>query len=179
MNYPPDIDYIVKNELSRLIEIKKRNEFPFSKEVVAKYYDKYLTGVKGYIVEESDVSGVKLDNSLSSYIPSIPGLNLNLTIDINIQMFVDEALKLLMEEQKPKKASLIVMNPNNGEIVAMASKPDFNLNDIPRDDVQTLLDTVKNINIVDVSTLFIQLTLKSIHPFSVYLTALVKIFKSL
>ena len=114
------------------------------------YYDKYLTGVKGYILEEGDVSGVKIDNTLSTYIPSIPGLSLNLTIDINIQKFVDNALNLLIEEQCPKKASIIVMNPNNGEIIAMSTKPDFNLNDIPRDDVSTLLDTVKNINIVDV-----------------------------
>jgi len=42
MNYPDVLDKIIKKELSRLIEIKKRNEFPFSEEVVAKYYDKYL-----------------------------------------------------------------------------------------------------------------------------------------
>ena len=114
------------------------------------YYDKYLTGVKGYILEESDVRGVKIDNTLSTYVPSVPGLDVNLTIDINIQKFVDNALNLLIEEQKPKKASAIVMDPNTGAIIAMATKPDFNLNEIPRDDVQMLLETVKNINIVDV-----------------------------
>lgn len=114
------------------------------------YYNKYLTGVEGYVLEESDVKGVKLDNSLSSYIPSIPGLSLELTIDMNIQKFTEDALSLLIEEQKPKKASAIVMNPNNGQIISMATMPHFDLNNIPRDDVKKLMETVKNINIVDV-----------------------------
>lgn len=114
------------------------------------YYNKYLTGVNGYILKESDVKGVELDNTLSTYVPSIPGLNLQLTIDINIQAFAESALKILMEEQKPKSASAIVMNPNNGEIVAMATMPNFDLNNVPRNDVSKLMETVKNINIVDV-----------------------------
>ncbi len=114
------------------------------------YYDKYLTGIDGYIIEESDVRGNRIDNTLSTYMPSIPGLNLNLTIDINIQRFTEEALSRLMLEQKPKRASAIVMNPNNGEIVAMATMPNFNLNSPPRDNVATLMENVKNINIVDV-----------------------------
>jgi len=114
------------------------------------YYNKYLTGVDGYILEESDVKGVKIDNTLETYVSSIPGMNLELTIDINIQKFVEEALALLMQEQKPKTASAIVMNPNNGEIVAMATMPNFDLNNVPRDNVSYLMETVKNINIVDV-----------------------------
>ena len=114
------------------------------------YYNRYLTGVNGYVLEESDVRGVKIDNTLSNYVSSIPGMNLELTIDVNIQRFTEEALKLLMIEQKPKRASAIVMNPKNGEIVAMASMPNFDLNNVPRDDVSLLMETVKNINIVDV-----------------------------
>lgn len=114
------------------------------------YYNKYLTGVNGYVVEESDVKGVKLSNTLTTYMPSISGLNLELTIDANIQIFTENALVKLMEEQKPKRASAIVMNPNTGEIVAMATLPNFDLNNIPRDNVSALMETVKNINIVDV-----------------------------
>lgn len=114
------------------------------------YYDKYLTGVDGYVLEESDVKGVTLDNTLSTYVPSIPGMNLELTIDINIQRFAEEALVQLMQEQTPKSASAIVMNPNTGEIVAMATSPNFDLNNVPRDDVNALMQTAKNINIVDV-----------------------------
>lgn len=114
------------------------------------YYNKYLTGVNGYVVEESDVGGVKIENTATTYVPSIPGMNLELTIDINIQRFVEEALQKLMEEQMPKRASAIVMNPNTGEIVAMATTPNFDLNNVPRDDVSALMETVKNVNIVDV-----------------------------
>ncbi len=114
------------------------------------YYNKYLAGVNGYIVEESDVKGIKIDNTLTTYMPSIAGMNLELTIDSKIQLFTENALRKLMEEQKPKKASAIVMNPNTGEIVAMATMPNFDLNNVPRDDVGKLMETVKNINIVDV-----------------------------
>lgn len=114
------------------------------------YYNKYLTGINGYLLEETDVKGVGIDNTLTTYMPSIPGMNLELTIDINIQKFVENALVKLMEEQTPKSASAIVMNPNNGEIVAMATMPNFDLNNVPRDDVKYLMETVKNINIVDV-----------------------------
>jgi len=114
------------------------------------YYNKYLTGVKGYVLEESDVKGVKIDNTLTTYMPSIPGLNLELTIDINIQKFTENALKRLVEEQNPKSASAIVMNPKTGEILSMATLPNFDLNNVPRDNVELLMSTVKNSNIVDV-----------------------------
>lgn len=114
------------------------------------YYNKYLTGVDGYVTEESDVGGVKIDNTLTTYMPSIPGLSLQLTIDVNIQRYAEEALGVLMQEQKPKRASAIVMNPNNGEILAMATSPNFDLNQVPRDDVASLMENAKNVNIVDV-----------------------------
>ena len=114
------------------------------------YYNKYLTGVNGYALEESDVRGIKIDNTMTTYIPSVSGMDLQLTIDAKIQGFAESALKKLFEEQKPKRASAIVMNPNNGEIVAMATIPNFDLNAVPRDDVGALMETVKNINIVDV-----------------------------
>ncbi len=114
------------------------------------YADKYLKGTKGYALEESDVHGVKIDNTLSTYIPAIDGAQVSLTIDVNIQRVVEDALNVLCVEQKPKTATAIVMNPNTGEILAMSSKPSFDLNSPPRDDVATLLSNVKNLSIVDV-----------------------------
>ena len=114
------------------------------------YYDKYLKGTNGYALEESDVNGRKIDNSLSKFIPSVSGLNLNLTIDVNIQRFLESALNNLMAEQKPKTCTGIVMNPNTGEIVAMSTKPSYDLNNVPRSDLQTLLDASRNVSIVDV-----------------------------
>ena len=114
------------------------------------YYEKYLKGVNGYALEESDVHGVKIDNTLSTYVPSIAGMDLELTIDINIQTFLENALNKLMIEQKPTTATGIVMNPNTGEIVAMSTKPSYDLNNLPRNDVATLLQQARNISIVDV-----------------------------
>lgn len=114
------------------------------------YYNNYLKGVNGYALEESDVHGVKIDNTLSSYIPSVPGCNLNLTIDVNIQKLCEDALINLCHDHEPKSATAIVMNPKTGEILAMSSKPSFDLNNVPRDDIQKLMEMSKNLSVVDV-----------------------------
>lgn len=113
-------------------------------------YDKYLTGVDGYALTESDVKGVKIDNSLSKYVPSIAGCNINLTLDVNIQNSLENALEKLIEEQKPKSATGIVMKVKTGEIVAMSTKPSFDLNSPPRDNIDVLLNSLRNVSIVDV-----------------------------
>ncbi len=114
------------------------------------YYERYLQGINGYALEESDVHGVKIDNTLSSYIPAVKGQNLNLTIDVNIQVFLEKALIKLMEEQKPKSATGIVVNPNTGEILALSTKPSFDLNNVPRSDVTQLFATSRNVAVCDV-----------------------------
>ena len=113
-------------------------------------FDRYLQGIDGYALEESDVHGVKIDNTLSTYIPAVKGLNLQLTIDVNIQSFLESALEKLMQEQEPKSATGVIMNPNTGEIIALSTKPSYNLNSVPRDDVAKLLDMSRNIAICDV-----------------------------
>lgn len=114
------------------------------------YYDKYLKGVDGCALEESDASGRKIDGSLSRYIPSVSGMGVRLTIDANIQLFLETALNNLMIEQKPKSCTGIVMNPNTGEIVAMSTKPSYDLNSVPRDDIKALMETSRNVAVVDV-----------------------------
>lgn len=114
------------------------------------FSERYLKGVKGYATEQSDVNGVKIDNTLSNYIPAIDGLNVNLTIDVNIQQFAERALDVLIADHKPKSATAIVMNPNTGEILAMSSKPSFDLNFVPRSDITSLMEMSKNLSIVDV-----------------------------
>ena len=114
------------------------------------YYDKYLKGIDGYALEESDVHGVKIDNTLSKYIPSIAGMNLELTIDVNIQNYLETALIDLMVEQKPTSCTGIVMNAKTGEIVAMSTKPSYDLNNVPRDNIESLMQMSRNVSIVDV-----------------------------
>ena len=114
------------------------------------YADNYLKGVDGYALEESDVHGVKIDGTLSRYIPSISGMNVTTTLNTVIQMSAEKALEKLCEDHDPKTATAIVMNPKTGEILAMSTKPSFDLNDVPRDDVESLLAMSRNIGIVDV-----------------------------
>lgn len=114
------------------------------------YLEKYLQGLEGYALEESDARGIKIDNTLSSYIPSVPGLDITLTIDAYIQGFLENALIQLMAEQKPKTATGIVLEADTGKIVAMSTKPSFDLNNVPRDNVATLLECSRNIAITDI-----------------------------
>ncbi len=114
------------------------------------YYERYLKGTNGYALEASDVHGVKIDNTLSNYIPAVKGQNLVLTVDVNIQSFLEKALCNLMEEQKPKSATGIVMNPNTGEILALSTKPSYDLNSVPRDDVTELFKMSRNVAVCDV-----------------------------
>ena len=114
------------------------------------YYDKYLKGVDGRSMEESDVNGVRIPNTLDMYIPAISGLNLTPTIDVNIQRYLEMALNNLMDEQKPKSCTGIIMDPNTGEILAMSTKPSYDLNNVPRDNVASLLEMSRNVAIVDV-----------------------------
>ena len=114
------------------------------------YYDKFLQGVDGKSLVESDVKGIELGNTLDTFIPAVDGLTITLTIDANIQLIVENVLAQIMVDHKPKQASAIIMNAKNGEIVAMASLPSLDNNNLPRDAVSTLNALSKNTMIVDV-----------------------------
>ncbi len=114
------------------------------------YYDKYLKGINGQALTEGDLIGRELDDNIVQYLPSIDGNSLYTTIDVNLQVALENVLDVIMEEQKAKGATGILMNPNNGEILAMSNKPSFDLNNVPRDDLSTMLEQSKNKSIVDV-----------------------------
>lgn len=100
-------------------------------------YDKYLTGKKGAIQYFSDAKGNKL--SLSDiYTQPQNGMNLQLTIDINIQKSLERELSNVVDMFHPDMALAIVMNPKNGEILGMASRPDFDPNHYKKYDTSVL-----------------------------------------
>ena len=113
------------------------------------FYNKYLKGVAGVSLVESDIKGKTLDNSSTYYIDPIDGLNLTLTIDFQIQKAVEEIMQNCYLTNGAKAATAVVLNPQTGEVVAMTTKPSFDLNNIPRDDAKALMQMVKNVAVSD------------------------------
>ncbi len=102
------------------------------------FYNQYLKGVDGVTLVESDLKGSTLDNSVVYYIDSIDGLNLQLTIDFQIQSGVEEILQQALDQTGAKSASAIVTDPNTGEILSVATLPSYNLNNPDRSNLETL-----------------------------------------
>ncbi len=91
-------------------------------------YDEVLQGIKGSILTYTDAAGIELENTAEQRVEPIAGNTLRLTLDWNIQSFVTQVCYEVMEEKQAKEVSCIVMNPQNGEIYAMANVPEFDLN---------------------------------------------------
>ena len=90
-------------------------------------YDSYLKGENGAIKYFSDAKGNKINLS-EIYLEPASGMNITLTIDINIQLALERELNNVESTLKPDNSLAIVINPNNGEILAMSSRPTFNPN---------------------------------------------------
>ncbi|MBR2499416.1 MAG: stage V sporulation protein D [Clostridia bacterium] len=114
------------------------------------YYDKYLSGINGEILYETDIVGVEIDGGKASYIPATNGLNLKLTIDYDVQQLCETAMDEAMEIHKAKSAQMIVIDPSCGAVRALVTKPSFNLNEVPRDDLVSLNKLGRNGIICDI-----------------------------
>lgn len=114
------------------------------------YYNKYLQGIDGKLLTETDLVGQELQNGSMSYVSAVDGLTITLTIDATIQTIVENVLQLAMHQQNPQGARCIVLDVTTGEILAMASKPSVDLNNLPRDDLETLMKYSKNTLLTDI-----------------------------
>lgn len=114
------------------------------------YYNKYLTGIDGKASKQTTIKGEELLNTLDSFVPSVSGNNVYLTIDYNIQKLAEQMSEEIMTNEKPKSCQIIVMNPKTGEILADSCKPSLDLNNLPRDNVELLNSCSKNLSLVDV-----------------------------
>lgn len=113
------------------------------------FYNTYLSGVNGVSLVESDLKGSTLENSVTYYESPINGLDLTLTIDFRIQKEVEEIVNEAKNNTGAKSVSVIITNPQNGEILSLVTAPSYNLNDIPRDDLQALNQMSRATAIVD------------------------------
>lgn len=90
-------------------------------------YDEYLKGEEGKILTLTDSKGLEVDSTQERIAP-IDGYNLVTSIDIIIQQYAEQTIKKAVESKKAQKGIIIVLNPQNGEIYAMANYPNFDLN---------------------------------------------------
>lgn len=92
-------------------------------------YDKYLQGENGEILTLTDARGVEIENAGERRQEPVDGNDLHISLDYNIQMYAEQAAKKAMEEHGAERVSVLMMNPQNGEILAMVNVPEFNLNE--------------------------------------------------
>ncbi len=100
-------------------------------------YDKYLTGVDGAIKYFSDGKGHRL-NLEEVYEAPQSGMNLTLTIDLDLQLAVEKELDNVIDMYNPEDALILAMNPNTGEVLAIANRPDFDPNNYKDYDIETI-----------------------------------------
>lgn len=92
-------------------------------------YEEYLKGQNGTILTTTDARGIELPGIAEERVEAVPGNTLQISLDYNIQAYAQQAAEKVMEEKQADKVSLIMMNPQNGEILAMVNVPEFNLNE--------------------------------------------------
>mgnify|MGYP001102748481 CR=1 FL=1 len=92
-------------------------------------YDEVLSGEEGMILTLTDAAGIELEAASEHRKEPVPGNDLVISLDYNIQSYATQLAKQVMATKEADRVSLIVMNPQNGEIMAMVDVPEFNLNE--------------------------------------------------
>ncbi len=92
-------------------------------------YEEYLKGINGTILTTTDARGIELEGVAEDRIEPVPGNTLQITLDYNLQKYCQQMAEKVMEEKQADSVSVILMNPQNGEIMSMVNVPEFNLND--------------------------------------------------
>ena len=103
-------------------------------------YDSYLQGQNGTILTLTDARGIELADAGEERVEPVPGADLRVSLDYNIQLYTEQAAKKVREEKQAAYVSILVMNPQNGEIYANVNVPEFDLNN-PYDLTAYLADT--------------------------------------
>lgn len=92
-------------------------------------YEDYLKGTNGTILTVTDARGIELEGVAEDRIEPVAGETLKISLDYNIQEYCEQAARKVMEEKQADSVSILLMNPQNGEIYAMVNVPEFNLNE--------------------------------------------------
>ena len=91
-------------------------------------YEDYLKGTDGTILTVTDAGGVEIEEAGENRVEPVDGNDLYISLDMNIQSYADQLARQVMETKEADRVSILVMNPKNGEILAMVDVPEFDLN---------------------------------------------------
>lgn len=92
-------------------------------------YDDVLKGTDGKILTLTDYQGIEIENAAETQVEPVNGNDLYLSVDYNVQCYVQQAAEKVLKVKKAKRVSVILMNPQNGEIYALVSLPEYDLNE--------------------------------------------------
>ncbi len=92
-------------------------------------YEEYLEGEPGTILTVTDARGIEVDEEGESRLEPVDGDDLYISMDLNIQQYAEQLAEQVMAAKEAESVSILVMKPDNGEILAMVNVPEFNLND--------------------------------------------------
>ncbi len=91
-------------------------------------YESVLKGIDGRILTLTDAAGLEVDDAAEERVEPIAGNSLYLSLDVTIQTYAQQAAQKVMEKKNAKRVSVLILNPQNGEIYAMVNVPEFDLN---------------------------------------------------
>ena len=111
-------------------------------------YDSYMQGISGKILTLTDARGVEIENAGETRMEPVNGNDLVISLDYNVQMYCEQAAKRAYLRKDADRVSVIVMNPQNGELLAMVNYPEYNLNEpftlnLPSEEIALLNDAQK------------------------------------
>lgn len=115
-----------------------------------KYYDNVLRGQNGEISYSTDIVGIERDKTAVIYSAAKSGDEVRLTVDIDIQLSVEQAIRSAYLSSQAKSVSCVVLNPKNFEVLAMANYPSYDLNNVPRSEMDKLNALSRNKIVCDI-----------------------------
>ncbi len=114
------------------------------------YYNGFLAGEDGDILYETDLVGVDLEGAAAAYLPAENGLSVRLTLDHRIQSLAEQVMGRVLSESQAKAARAVVLDPSDFSVLAMVNLPSYDLNEIPRDDLDLLNSLSRNKLVSDI-----------------------------
>ena len=109
-----------------------------------RFYNTILSGTNGEITYSTDIVGIETENSKVLYNEASPGDEIRLTVDIDIQLAAEDAMRSVYKSSGAKSVACVVLDPRNSDVLAMVNYPSYDLNEVPRNDTESLNALTRN-----------------------------------